>query len=218
MKTKSTLLFGAYGSFEEATVKKWKRLRVLSHKPSGNLSSLSTIYTDHQKAMKLLVTGWKAYYDLYSVGYQEWEKIKGAFAEFIKDQMINYVDFGTPGSPVWLPYGGNVSLGSMPITELTMGTLDAGAQTAIIGHSTVPGYKQNSGDKLAGLFYNYTQDKISAQVGFSIRSDASSGVTLQAGFMSPGDSIQFAGFFYGSAGTPTFGKTSNTQVVNGTAV
>ena len=209
MITKSTLLFGASGSFEEVTIRKWKRLRTLSHKASGNLSNITQRFRDQQAAVKLLVAYWKQIAQVEYLGWQGYKKWPGAFAAWMSYHLKNVVVFDPDNGPIFYPWIAVISKGSMPTTEFEVSNRNVEDQELTITWPASPGYKQAGTDKLGLRLYVGSSNKTIVQTIDVPRSAGTVTVTYPEGTFDEGDVLSMTGFFYGVPGTATAGTSSD---------
>lgn len=213
MIVKSTLLYGASGSFEELTIKKWKKLRVAAHKASGNFTNITQRYLDQQAAVRMTVALFKLVAaDVYA-GWKESKSFPGEYAAFVGYTLKNAVDFTTPGSPTLTYANVRVAKGSMPTTTFTVPTADVSDNKVTVSWGGTPGYKQAATDYLGLAIYNSTQNKWLLSLGAATRADATLDVTPPAGFLVASDSLTVHGFFYGAESTDTANTASDDVLV-----
>ena len=103
VKTKSTFFVGATGSFEEVTVKKWKRFRVLSHKSIGNLTNISNRVIGQRSAVIKLAEILNAVGNTIKLGLAEYRLKRSWWPMFMSLNLRNAFDFTVPELPVFLP-------------------------------------------------------------------------------------------------------------------
>lgn len=213
MITKSTLLYGASGSFEEVTVKKWKTLRVMAHKASGNLTNITQRYRDQQTALRLTVALFKQVAAAVYAGWKESRSYPGEYAAFVGYTLRNAINFSTPGSPAMTYANLRVSKGSMPITVFAVPTADVSDNKITITFPTTVGYKQAATDMLNVAIYNTTQQKWLVLNDVVARSVGTIDITPPAGFLVASDSLTVHGFFTGEPSTDTAGTASDDVLI-----
>lgn len=196
MIVKSTLLFGASGSFEEVTIKKWKRLRVAAHKSAGNMSNISQRTRDQQTAYRLLVALWKKIAPVVYYGYVDKKSFPGEFAAWMSYNSRNAVDFSTPGSPVLIP--ANIRISSGPIAAQQLDPIEVGsAETQIVIFWTNENlYRQGGLDRIGAIAYNITKDIWLTEGTFGYRDGGASGINLSPGQISASDQLIVYTFFF----------------------
>lgn len=216
MKVKSTLLYGASGSFEELTIKKWKKLRVAAHKASGNLTNITQRYRDQQTAMRLAVALFK---QVAAVVYQGWKESKsfpGEYAAFVSYILKNAISFMTPGSPTLTYASIRVAKGSMPATPIATATADVSDNAIIVTFATTAGYKQASTDKINLAIYNVTQQKWLLDTTGAARSAGTRTITPPAGFLVAADVLAIHTTFVGQPSTDTANTSSDDIIASAT--
>lgn len=218
MKLKSTLLYGASGSFEEVTVKKWKKLRVMAHKASGNFTNISQRYRDQQTAMAATVALFKKIAAIVYVGWKQSKSYPGEYAAFVGYTLKNAWDFTTPGSPVLNSEDIVVAKGSMPITPITSSSSDQSSNNIIVNWATSAGYGQASTDKIQLAVYNKTTDTWLYDTTGAARSVGTRTITPPAGFLTAADELEAHTFFYGLTETDTANTASDDVMVPITVV
>jgi hypothetical protein len=209
MKVKSTLLYGASGSFEELTIKKWKKLRVAAHKASGNFSNITQRYKDQQTAMALTVALFKNIAAAIYKGWVESKSFPGEYAAFVGNTLKHAISFVTPGSPSLTYASVTVAKGSMPVTFVTVTTADVSDNVITTTWDPTVGYKQAGTDLIGQVIYNTTQSKYLISLGAAMRSDGTVSITPPAGFLVAADSLNVKTFFYGDTSTDTAGTASD---------
>lgn len=213
MKVKSTLLYGASGSFEEVTIKKWKKLRVLSHKASGNFSNISQRFKDQQAAVRLVIPIWKQFAAAIYAGWVESKSFPGEYADWIGYTLRNAVDFSTPGSPSVTYADIIVAKGSMPTTVTAVPTADVSDNKITVTYPSTAGYKQATTDYLGLVVRNNTQNKWIYSLGAATRADGTVDINPPAGFLVASDVLAVHTFFYGAPSTDTANTASDDVVV-----
>lgn len=216
MITRSTLLFGAHGSFEEVTIKKWKTLRVLAHKASGNLTNISDPVKLKRSALPSVVRAFKEAGELIQIGYQEWASKMGQYAKFVSFSLRYSCTGISPTQAVFNWDSSQIAQGSIPFEYLNDSpTASAGAGTVILPLPDTLGYK-NLGTDIIGVHVHINNEPQEPGTSFSVvnagtRADGTLVVTAPAGFLVEGDYLIVSWFYYGAPGTDTAGKSSTSQ-------
>lgn len=216
MIVKSTLLYGATGSFEEMTIKKWKKLRVAMHKASGNFSNITQRYRDQQAAVSYTVALFKQVAEVVYQGWKESKSFPGEYAAFVGYTLKNAINFTTPGSPALIPANVRVAKGSMPTTPILTATGDVSDNAIVITYAATAGYKQDVADNTNVAVYNITQAKWLLSVGQSARAAGTLSITPPAGFLVAGNVLAIHTSFYGVASTDTAGTASDDVIASAT--
>lgn len=201
MKIKSTLLFGASGSFEEVTIKKWKRFRVLSHKSQGNKSNVSQRIKDQQSAVTMIVGMLNMsreqglYGDSYQLatwvknGWKEHNSFPGWFPAFMSRALKYAVDFSVPGSPSIVLENLQIANGSLMLPPPGTVSVNIGSNVISVEWSTIPIGNQNQYDDVSLVAANLSNGKWWLEPYLGSRSSESAGTAPDIGFMSIGDQI-----------------------------
>ncbi len=170
MKTKSTFFVGATGSFEEVTVKKWKRFRVLSHKSIGNLTNIAPRILGQRLAMFKLGELAVNAGTVISRGLAEYRLRRSWWPMFMSLNLGPAFDFTDPEAPVFIPANLTVARGKLGTTAFTI-TASAFAGGAIdwIWDGDASGY-QSENDQFCFIVYNRRNGLYYRSVGDGIRS------------------------------------------------
>ncbi len=159
MKVKSTLLYGASGSFEEVTIKKWKRLRLLSHKSPGTIkrglptfgtepvASINAIIAGQQK-VKMIAAFMKNFGGMLSLGFQEYDTKIGWNSEFQKEMSNDAFTISTYGAAYLNGNGFKASKGSMLPTPVIITSADSTSKEITYEFDTALQYGQREDDVL----------------------------------------------------------------------
>ncbi len=218
MKVKSTLLYGASGSFEEVTIKKWKKLRVLAHKASGNFTNITQRVLDQRSAMAMTVALFKLVASTVYQGWKEYKSYPGEYASFVSYILKNAISFMTPGSPSLTYANIRIAKGSMPSTPILTASSDASSNNVVLTYDTNAGYKQADTDLIGVAVYNITQSKWLLYLGAETRADGTVTITTPTGFAITGNTLAIHTFFYGAESTDTAGTASDDVIASATVV
>jgi hypothetical protein len=165
MKVKSTLLFGASGSFEEVTLKKWKRLRVLAHKSPGrdlkglprisfSLPASTIAIIKAQDGIRHTAALGKVIGQQISTGYQEFSKYPGQYAAWVKDMFSKGLIWNSGGMAFYDYYNVPIAKGSMLATPLTITSANSTSGILTYSFDATTQYGQQDDDLLTIFFLN----------------------------------------------------------------
>jgi hypothetical protein len=157
MKTKSTFFTGATGSFEQVTLKKWKRFRILSGKSIGNLTNIAPRIIGQRIAMSKLGELATNAGSTIALGLAEFKLKRSWWPMFMSLNLGPAFDFTDPEAPVFLPAGLTVAKGSLGITvpaieahSATGGSIDYTWPTLLSGF-------QSDNDRMRWIVLNRTK-------------------------------------------------------------
>lgn len=154
MKTHSTFFTGATGSFEQVTLKKWKRFRILSGKSIGNLTNISPIVLGHRLAMTRLGEIALAAGNTISLGFGEFKLKRNWWPMFMALNLKPAFDYTDPDAPVFHPEDLTVSRGRLGITPIEVTASATGSGAVDFNWSNTPTGYQSSSDRMRGIVYN----------------------------------------------------------------
>lgn len=162
MKTKSTFFVGATGSFEEVTVKKWKRLRVLSHKSIGNLTNISDEVLARRSAMTQVGDIFKLAGAMIKLGFIEVQTQKNWWSWVMGKNLKDAFNYSAPPIATFIPANFIVSQGTLGTTAVTAPAASATGKILTGNFSTAVGHNQLDSDNIVVVMRNRTNGEIIA--------------------------------------------------------
>lgn len=210
MKTKSTFFVGATGSFEEVTVKKWKRLRVLSHKSIGNLTNISDEVLARRSAMTQLGDFLTASGEIVKRGFIQFQNKISWWPMFMGVNLSNAFNYGSAPVATVIPANLVISQGTLGKTPISAVEISAATGNWSCTFSTSVGFNQSSDDQLFLLFYNRNTGEYQDQGPQAARSEGSAAGTLGEISFTAGDTVDVWSFF-NSYDAPAPYKSGNTS-------
>ena len=189
MKTKSTFFVGATGSFEEVTVKKWKRFRVLSHKSIGNLTNIADRVIGQRIAMAYLGRLVKDSNSVVRRGFNEYRLKRSWWPMFMSLNLVPAFDFTDPSSPVFVPTGLTVAKGSLGTTPMNNAEFSESTGLLLLEWNATVTPPQESYDHLCFILYNRRLDQYFSATAAGLRNGGGVYFNMQdQGFLS-GDTL-----------------------------
>lgn len=195
MITKTTFFVGATGSFEEVTVKKWKRLRVLSHKSIGNLTNIAPRVIGQRVAMTRLGLISNASGVAIKFGLAEYLLKRSWWPMFMGINMKGAFDFTDPEAPVYHPEDLIISKGSLPSTPMLTASATASNDHLQLTWTELLQGTQEENDYMVVAVYNRNTEDWYINKTFTFRQHGNIDKLLDDFPLSPGDELDVYIFF-----------------------
>lgn len=201
MKTKSTFFTGATGSFEQVTLKKWKRFRILSGKSIGNLTNIAPRIIGQRAAMSKLGEIATAAGTTIALGLAEFKLKRSWWPMFMSLNLGSAFDFTDPEAPTFLPGNLTVAKGSLGTTTAVVEIFNSGGGAVDYTWNTMLSGFQSDNDRMRWIVLNRTKNLYYAPDTLILRSAGNVELSGPPIDMEPGNIIDTWFFFINPSGS-----------------